>query len=78
MHPFVVLGAFVALLLVITAPATAGNGTKETDKFTDMALFQGLPEAALTRIGIANGNPMSARAGALHIAGHELHHLDSL
>jgi len=32
----------------------------------------------LTRIGTANGNPMSVRAGALHIAGHELHHLDSI
>ncbi len=42
------------------------------------SLFDGLPEDALTRIGTANGNPMSVRAAALHIAGHELHHLDSV
>ena len=40
--------------------------------------FEGLPEAALTRIGTANGSPMSVRAGAFHIAGHEFHHLDSI
>lgn len=43
-----------------------------------LTLFAGLPEEALTRIGTANGNPMSVRAAAFHIAGHELHHLDSI
>ena len=38
-------------------------------------LFAGLPRAAFLRQGIANGNPMSVRAAAYHIAGHELHHV---
>lgn len=37
-------------------------------------LFDGLDDEALTRIGVANGHPMSVRAAAYHIAGHELHH----
>lgn len=49
-----------------------------TVRTATLSLFEGLPEVALARIGTANGNPMSARAGALHIAGHELHHLDSI
>jgi hypothetical protein len=28
------------------------------------------------RAGVANGNVMSVRAAAYHIAGHELHHLN--
>lgn len=43
-----------------------------------LSLFDGLPEAALVRVGKTNGNPMSVRAAAFHIAGHELHHLDSI
>ena len=42
------------------------------------SLFDGLPEAAPTRVGIATGNPTSVRAATFHIAGHELHHLDSI
>lgn len=49
-----------------------------TVRASTLSPFDGLPEAALTRIGTANGNPMSVRAAALHIAGHELHHLDSI
>ena len=49
-----------------------------TVRESTLSLFEGLPEAALTRTGIANGNPMSVRAGALHVAGHERHHLDSI
>lgn len=49
-----------------------------TVRAATLSLFDGLPEAALTRVGIANGNPMSVRAAAFHIAGHELHHLDSI
>ena len=49
-----------------------------TVRESTLSLFRGFPEEALTRIGTANGNPMSVRAGALHIAGHELHHLDSI
>ncbi len=43
-----------------------------------LSFFESLPAQALTRVGIANGNPMSVRAAAFHIAGHELHHLDSI
>jgi uncharacterized damage-inducible protein DinB len=38
-------------------------------------LFQGLPEEALLRSGIANENRASVRALAYHIAGHEAHHV---
>ena len=41
-----------------------------------IALFNGLDDAAFTRSGVANGNVMSVRAAAYHIAGHELHHLN--
>lgn len=43
-----------------------------------VSLFEGLPDAALRRVGFANGNVMSVRAAALHILGHELHHLASI
>ena len=49
-----------------------------TVRESTLSLFDGLPEEALTRIGTANGNPMSVRAAASHIVGHELHHLDSI
>ena len=49
-----------------------------TVRKSTLSLFDGLPEEALTRTGIANGNPMSVRAAAFHIAGHELHHLASI
>ncbi len=35
-----------------------------TVRASTLSLFEGLPEVALTRIGTANGIPMSARAGA--------------
>lgn len=41
-------------------------------------LFRGLDDAAGLRRGIANGNPMSTRAAAYVIAGHERHHLEVL
>ena len=40
-----------------------------------LSLFANLPEEALTRRGVANGAPVTVRALAYHIAGHELHHL---
>ena len=49
-----------------------------TVRQSTLSFFEGLPDEALTRVGIANGNPMSVRAAAFHIAGHELHHLDSI
>jgi hypothetical protein len=43
-----------------------------------LLMFRGLGEEAWTRQGIANGNPMSVRAAAYVIAGHELHHMKVL
>jgi hypothetical protein len=43
-----------------------------------LTLFAGLPDAAFTRRGVANGAPVSVRALAYHIAGHEVHHLNVL
>lgn len=40
-----------------------------------IALFEGLGEKALTRMGVASGNVMSVRAVAYHIAGHEMRHV---
>ncbi|PWT95122.1 MAG: DNA damage-inducible protein DinB [Bacteroidetes bacterium] len=41
-----------------------------------ITLFEGLPLEAFLRKGIANGNEVTVRALANHIAGHELHHLN--
>ncbi|MFM1871395.1 MAG: hypothetical protein RL398_817 [Planctomycetota bacterium] len=43
-----------------------------------LALLDGLPPEVGTNRGIANGKPVSARAIAWMIAGHELHHRDVL
>jgi hypothetical protein len=43
-----------------------------------ITLFKNFNEAALTRVGIGSGNVMSVRAATYHIAGHELHHLNSI
>jgi uncharacterized damage-inducible protein DinB len=43
-----------------------------------ITLVEGLPEEALGRAGVANGNRVTVRALAYHIAGHELHHLNLL
>ncbi len=40
-----------------------------------LALFRSFDEVALLRIGTASGNPMSVRAAAHVIAGHEAHHV---
>ncbi|MBX6366270.1 MAG: DinB family protein [Gemmatimonadetes bacterium] len=39
-----------------------------------LALFSGLPAAAWTRVVVASGHPVSVRALAWIVAGHELHH----
>lgn len=39
-----------------------------------LALLSGLPAAAWTRVGLANNHPVSVRALACIVAGHELHH----
>lgn len=40
-----------------------------------ISLFNGLDDQALTRTGVADGNKVSVRALAYHIAGHELRHV---
>jgi len=39
-------------------------------------MFNSFHDDDLLRIGFANNSPMSVRAAAYHIAGHELHHLN--
>jgi len=50
----------------------------EAVRNSTIALFNGLPEDSLTRMGHGSGTAGSAtvRAMAYHIAGHELHHLN--
>ncbi|MCB0164113.1 MAG: DinB family protein [Anaerolineae bacterium] len=43
-----------------------------------LTLFRSFDAEALERAGVANGHLMSVRAAAYHIAGHELHHLNSI
>jgi hypothetical protein len=43
-----------------------------------IALLRGLDEAVLQRCGIISGGPLSVRAAAYVIAGHELYHLRSI
>jgi len=43
---------------------------------TELSFFNGIGDDALTRAGAANGNVMSVRAIAYHIAGHELRHMN--
>jgi uncharacterized damage-inducible protein DinB len=40
-----------------------------------IALYRGLPEAALLRSGVADGKRTTVRALGYHIAGHEAHHV---
>ena len=48
----------------------------EAVRNSTIAFYNGLDDAAFLRAGMADGNPMSVRASAYHIAGHELHHLN--
>ena len=43
-----------------------------------ITFFESLDEEALIRKGVGSGNIMSVRAAAYHIAGHELHHINSI
>jgi uncharacterized damage-inducible protein DinB len=43
-----------------------------------ITFFKSLDSDALTRKGIGSGNIMSVRAAVYHIAGHELHHVNSI
>jgi hypothetical protein len=50
----------------------------EAVRKSTIALFNGLPEESLTRMGHGTGtfNDATVRALAYHIAGHELHHIN--
>ncbi|MEO1643798.1 MAG: DinB family protein, partial [Chloroflexota bacterium] len=48
-------------------------------RMSTIALFESFDTDALMRSGIADGNPpVTVRALLYHIAGHELHHLESI
>ena len=47
----------------------------EAVRRSNLLMFRALDDEAWARQGVANGNPMSVRAAAYIIAGHELHHL---
>lgn len=67
-------------------PYTDANNRTLDDIFEEYAavrqatitLFKYLPEEAFMRSGLADGKRTTVRAYAYHIAGHELHHLDSI
>jgi uncharacterized damage-inducible protein DinB len=48
----------------------------EAVRRSTIALFNGLPETAFSKTGIADGKKDSVRALLYHLAGHELHHLN--
>ena len=48
----------------------------KTVRNATLSLFSSFSSEDLLRVGTANDHPVSARALAYHIAGHELHHLN--
>lgn len=47
----------------------------QTLRYSIISLFTSMSEEALCRTGIVNGHPLSARACAYILAGHEVHHM---
>jgi len=47
-------------------------------RMATIAFFENLEAKAFTRSGVADGKRMSVRAAVYHIAGHELHHFNSI
>ena len=47
-------------------------------RLATVAFYKTVDDDALLRRGIGSGNIMSVRAAAYHIAGHELHHVQSI
>ncbi len=45
---------------------------------SSIALFNSFDDAAWVRVGTASDNPLSVRAAAYIVVGHELHHLESI
>jgi len=67
------------------APSRANQRTLDdifaeykTVRASTIQLFNHLHESVLTQKGTADGKQATVRALAYHIAGHELHHLDSI
>lgn len=50
----------------------------ESVRMATINLFEHLPEEALERVGRANQHSMSVRGALYHLAGHEVHHLNSI
>ena len=50
----------------------------EAVRKSTIKLFNGFSDAALKRIGTANGNQASVRALGYHILGHEMHHINMI
>ena len=50
----------------------------QTIRWATITLFNYLDDDALLRGGVASGNYATVRALAYHIAGHEMHHLNSI
>jgi uncharacterized damage-inducible protein DinB len=48
----------------------------KTIRNATLSLFRSLKKDDFLRTGIANNHPVSVRALAYHIAGHELHHIN--
>jgi len=48
----------------------------EAVRYATIALFEGLPEDSLDKVGMADNKNSTARALLWHIAGHELHHIN--
>jgi uncharacterized damage-inducible protein DinB len=47
-------------------------------RMASIALFNSFDTAVMTRSGMSNGHPLSVRAALYQIAGHELHHFNSI
>jgi uncharacterized damage-inducible protein DinB len=47
-------------------------------RMATIRLFENLPDAAWRRSVVANGHLVTVRALAYHLAGHELHHIESI
>lgn len=50
----------------------------EAVRIATITLFKYLPEGVFTRQVIGSGNPLSVRSAVYHIAGHEVHHANSI
>ena len=65
--------------------ANSGANERDTEELLEelytvrnatISLLNGLTDAALLRSGIMNEHPVTVRALAYHIAGHEVHHMN--